>query len=110
MTSPSSCTCALCRAEDDPQVAQYHASLRAVVATLNEKQRRLVAGLEAMRLGYGGVRLVAQITGLDEKTVRRGRNELSTNFGEVAVRRKGAGRKPVEKKALRHPLVVAVGG
>lgn len=68
---------------------------------LDERQRRWVAGWEAMRLGYGGVRLVAQITGLDPKTIRRGQSELMQGLAELPsarIRRPGAGRPPTEKK------------
>jgi hypothetical protein len=32
--------------------------------------------VEANRHGYGGVRLLSQITGMDEKTIERGQQEL----------------------------------
>jgi hypothetical protein len=60
--------------------------------------------LEAERLGPGGERLVAQITGLDEKTIRRGRTELAAGLVEPPagrVRGPGGGRPPVEKKIRR---------
>jgi hypothetical protein len=72
-----------------------------LVGLLDERQRRWVAALEAQRLGYGGTRLVAQITGLDEKTIRRGRRELQAGLGTQPtgrIRRSGAGRKQIEKK------------
>ena len=42
-----------------------------LLSRLGEPERRWYAAVEANRLGRGGVRLVAQITGLDEKTIRR---------------------------------------
>jgi hypothetical protein len=68
---------------------------------LDEKQRRLYAGLEAAKLGHGGDRRMAEFLGLDVHTVAKGRRELL----EGAVRREGirhpgAGRKPAEKKRL----------
>jgi hypothetical protein len=68
---------------------------------LDERQRRWVAGWEASRLGYGGVHLVAQITGLDRKTIRRGQTELAQGLvgaPSTRIRRPGAGRPPAEKK------------
>lgn len=66
---------------------------------LDEQQRRLYAGLEAQKLGYGGDRKIAEFLGLDMHTVARGRREL---FGEQVhrdrVRQEGGGRKPAEKK------------
>lgn len=95
-----SCPCELCRADPAHPYAAHHQQLRAVLERLDEQQRRWVAALEATHLGYGGTRLVAQITDLDEKTIRRGRRELGAGLlglDPVRVRKPGAGRKPVEK-------------
>ena len=46
------------------------------LATLDEKQKRLYAGLEALKLGHGGDRLIADLLSLDAHTVARGRREL----------------------------------
>jgi len=43
---------------------------------LDEKQRRLYAGLEALKLGRGGDRRIAGLLGLDPHTVAKGRQEL----------------------------------
>jgi hypothetical protein len=68
-------------------------------ATLNERQRRLYAGLESLRVGHGGDRRIAEVTGLDVHTVARGRQELRAQDIELdRVRMAGAGRVPVEKK------------
>ncbi len=72
-----------------------------VLSQLDEKQRRLVAGLLSNAVGRGGVTQLARITGLDRKTVRRGRDELDNDLKDCPtgrVRREGAGRPPVEKK------------
>lgn len=69
---------------------------------LNEKQRRLYAGLESFKLGHGGDHQIAQLFGIDAHTVARGRQELFTGDVQMhRVRKQGAGRKPVEKKSLR---------
>lgn len=66
---------------------------------LDERQRRLYAGLEALKAGRGGDSQIAGLLGLDAGTVARGRRELLAQDVEVErVRRAGAGRKPVEKK------------
>lgn len=66
---------------------------------LDEKQRRLYAGLEAMKIGHGGDQQIAELLGIDPSTVARGRQELETRDIELdRVRRKGGGRKPLEKK------------
>ena len=68
---------------------------------LDERQRRLYAGLEAMKVGHGGDAQVAELLGIDPGTVARGRVELLT--GDVLagrVRHQGGGR-PSAKKAPR---------
>ena len=69
---------------------------------LDEKQRRLYAGLESHKLGHGGDRKISELFGVDVHTVSRGRREL---FGaEVqweGVRKSGGGRKRTEKKRPR---------
>jgi len=68
---------------------------------LDEKQRRLYAGLEALKRGRGGDRHIATLLGIHPHTVARGREELMTRDVIVErTRRVGAGRKPLEKK---HP-------
>lgn len=78
------------------------AALLLFFATLNERQRRLYAGVESLRLGHGGDRRIAELTGLDVHTVARGRQELLAQDVEFErVRKAGAGRVPVEKKRRR---------
>ncbi len=81
------CPCDLCRLQPGHPEEGYHRDLRSLVKQLAEPQRRWLAALEARRLGFGGTRLVARITGLDEKTVRRGRRELEGAFADVPSRR-----------------------
>jgi hypothetical protein len=69
------------------------------LSLLDEKQRRLYAGLESLKLGQGGDRRVAEFLGMDAHTVARGREELlGGEFDRVRIRKVGAGRPPVEKK------------
>lgn len=69
------------------------------VSLLDEKQRRLYAGLESIKLGHGGDKKIAQLFGLDMHTVAKGRKELWSGKIETdRVRRVGGGRKLLEKK------------
>jgi hypothetical protein len=66
---------------------------------LDERQRRLYAGLEAAKIGHGGDAQIAELLGIDAGTVARGRRELFT--GDVErdrVRRAGGGAPPPPKK------------
>lgn len=65
---------------------------------LDEKQRRLYAGLESLKQGYGGDSRIAELLGLDSHTVAKGRQEvLNQDFEIERVRREGGGRTPVKK-------------
>jgi len=67
---------------------------------LNEKQRRLYAGLESLKLGHGGDAHIASILGMDPHTVAKGRKELmeADLAATDRLRAPGAGRPPQEKK------------
>lgn len=66
---------------------------------LNQKQRRLFGGLESLRLGRGGDRLMSALTGLDVHTIARGRRELLERETLLdQVRKPGGGRLLLEKK------------
>jgi hypothetical protein len=65
---------------------------------LDERKRRLYAGLEALKWGHGGDRKMATLLGLDEKTVARGRRELlAGDLDPDGVRKPGGGRRPLKK-------------
>ena len=70
---------------------------------LDERSRRLFAGLLARQLGRGGIQRVLEITGLSCVTIRRGLRECDESQPAELdrVRRAGGGRKLIEKKALR---------
>jgi len=69
---------------------------------LDERSRRLFAGMLARQLGRGGVTGVHEITGLSRVTIRRGAGECEN--GQLVdgdwIRRSGGGRIAVEKKIL----------
>ncbi len=68
---------------------------------LDEKQRRLYAGLESIKLGYGGDKVISEILGINIKTVQKGRHELLNNEISIKnIRKSGAGRRSTKKKFL----------
>jgi hypothetical protein len=85
----------------EPELSpELKAAIILFYSLLDERQRRLYAGLEAHKVGYGGDRQIAEFLGLDVHTVARGRRELLA--GEVErkrIRQTGGGRKKVEKKS-----------
>ena len=80
----------------------YHRAINRVMAELDERGRRLFAGILARQHGHGGIQQVAEITGLNRMTIRRGLRESERGQAEFSdrVRRPGGGRKCVEKKRL----------
>ena len=94
------CGCSACRA-GDPADREDHRQLNLLLSRLDEQQRRWVAGREAKRLGHGGVKLLAQITGLHPETICRGCDELAAELRQRPtdrVRLPGGGRPRIEKK------------
>jgi len=84
-----------------PRSFSLAAACALFASLLNEKQRRLFAGLLSMLYGYGGDTRAAAWVGLHTKTVRRGRRELARGkVDRERVRKPGGGRKPIEKKTL----------
>lgn len=69
------------------------------MSLLDERQRRLFAALESLRLGRGGIQAVARATGMDPHTIAKGQRELRARDQALdRVRHPGGGRTPVEKK------------
>jgi hypothetical protein len=97
------CPCSDCLGQPLGETAREHEAINRVVAALDERQRRLFAGLLALRRGHGGIVAVARITGLDRTTIRRGLAELRSGVGplEGGIRKAGGGRPRIEKKRLR---------
>ena len=61
---------------------------------LDEKTRRLMAGAEADAIGFGGISIVSDTTGMSRDTVRRGVEELQGQAPHSgSIRRPGGGRK-----------------
>lgn len=84
----------------DLAIEEARALLVLFCSLLNEKQRRLYAGLESLKLGHGGDAHIAAILGLDSHTVAKGRKELmdADLSATDRVRAPGAGRPSQEKK------------
>ena len=70
---------------------------------LDERSRRLFAGLLARQFGRGGRQRVLYITGLSRMTINRGLRECEDSQPTELdrVRRAGGGRKLIEKKPSR---------
>jgi transposase len=71
--------------------------LSGILPLLNEKQRRLLIGAEALSIGYGGTKILSDITGMDCKTIRKGicelKNKKKKNIENIRIT--GGGRKKI---------------
>ncbi len=71
--------------------------------TLNQKDKRRYAAVEAMKLGHGGQSYVARILGCSRKTVYKGLKEIENGYQkDPRIRESGGGRKPYTSK---HPNI-----
>ena len=80
---------------------EVKAAIILFTALLNEQQRRLFAGIEALQFGKEAEKWIAHLLGIHPQTVAKGKKELlggDINFKRV--RKEGAGR-PLTKK--KHP-------
>ena len=77
--------------------------LSILLPSLNEKQKRLLVGAEAAALGYGGIKLLSDMTGMSRNTVARGIREIESGDEVVKrIRSKGSGRK---KLTIKYPEI-----
>lgn len=81
---------------------EVKAAIVIFVSMLDEQQRRIFAGLEALKRGHGGISQIAELLGFHPQTVAKGRRELLEHDVLLGRSRKaGAGRQHVEKKHQR---------
>ena len=77
----------------EQQMQRYYASL-------SEKDRRRYAGIEAAKLGHGGIRYISRLLGCDYRTIKFGMTELAeaTQLNQPGERQSGGGRKSAFEK------------
>lgn len=77
----------------EQQMQRYYKSL-------SEKDRRRYAGIEATKLGYGGIKYISRLLGCDYRTVKFGMRELAdeTPLSQGRERQAGGGRKSACEK------------
>ena len=75
-----------------PYPAPVEAAMRTFFHSLREKDRRRYAAVEAAKLGHGGVEYLAQLLGIDPKTIRQGQADLQQlpDVPPERCRKKGA--------------------
>lgn len=91
------CECFECQQPGTNSTKEMHEHMNFLLSTLDERQRRLYAGLESKKIGHGGDRQIAMITGLSVNTIAKGRRELEQAEASDRIRAPGGGRLRVEK-------------
>jgi hypothetical protein len=75
----------------EPYRPEVEQRMKTLYKSLNERDRRRYAAIEADKLGYGGQAYVSQLLGCDHKTLQRGLDELDhpPHLPPGRVRKKG---------------------
>lgn len=95
------CQCENCQKSEYHPDQEVHHWMNLFLSRLDEQQRRWYVAMEAQKLGHGGSKQLATITGINVNTIRKGRREMGNelvNRPDGRIRLEGGGRKPVEKK------------
>ena len=95
------CECAVCQKSEDSVTVAEHRQINVLLRKLNEVQRRWYIGSLSQQRGGPSDRALVRISGMDGKTIRRGRRELSDGTAEqlgIRQRPPGGGRPKAEKK------------
>lgn len=75
----------------EPYSPETEQRMKTLYKSLNERDRRRDAAIEADKLGYGGQVYISQLLGCDHKTLQRGLDELDhpSQLPPGRVRKKG---------------------
>ena len=95
------CGCATCQAGTATAIVHQHRQINLFLSRLSEPQRRWYGGSLSQVPDGPSDRQLAAITGLDPKTIARGRAELAAGLPDAPPtrqRRPGGGRFRAEKK------------
>ena len=79
-----------------PYPPEIEDQMRRFYQSLSEKERRRYAGIEAVKLGHGGISYIGEVLACNHRTVVHGMEELNDPKaleGE-GIRQSGGGRKP----------------
>ena len=73
-----------------------------IFPVLNERSQRIWCAVEAQEIGYGGISLVKEATGISRPTITQGLEELKEEepLAYERIRKKGGGRKKITEKDL----------
>ena len=90
-----------------PYSLELEVQMRALYKRLSEKDRRLYAGIEALKLPTGGISYIARLLNCSRDTLMRGIKEINEveTLAQGRSRKAGGGRTPVHILAqVEHPF------
>ena len=99
--SVHACECSICQQQTNVEVMRYHRQVNLLLSRLAEPQRRWYVGVLSQEPESPSAAQLVLITGIDEKTIRRGRQEMEDDLLNVPLERQrqvGGGRLLSEKK------------
>jgi hypothetical protein len=75
----------------EPYAPEVEQRMKTLYKSLNERDRRRYAAIEADKLGFGGQTYISQLLGCDHKTLQRGLDELDhpPDLPPGRIRKKG---------------------
>jgi hypothetical protein len=95
------CECTICQEQANMEIMRYHRQINLLLSRLAEPQRRWYVGVLSQEPESPSDAQLSLITGIDEKTIRRGRQEMEDDLLNVPLERQrqtGGGRLLSEKK------------
>ena len=98
------CECGIGVAGTDRVVIGHHRHINVVVSRFGEAERRGYGASLSSGSGAPSAAVLAQISGLSDKTIQRGRQELESGLKDTVAghqRQGGGGRKKAKKKTQR---------
>ena len=97
------CECSVCQQQTNAEIMRYHRQVNLLLSRLAEAQRRWYVGVLSQEPESPSDAQLSLITGIDEKTIWRGRQEMEDDLLNVPLDRQrqvGGGRLLSEKKTL----------
>jgi len=98
------CECTICQAGQNAEIIAYHRHINLVLSRLEEAERRWYVASLSSAPGAPSDAELAQISGLSDKAIARGRQELENGLKDSAEgrqRQAGGGRPKAEKRTGR---------
>jgi hypothetical protein len=85
----------------DGYSVEIERQMRRFFDSLSEADRRRYAGIEAVKLGHGGIKYLSDLLGCDPKTIQLGISELETDEALPSDRQRKKGVDAQQQKRLR---------